>query len=74
MIEITQEILNRIHTDSDVYELAEELGISHKELDFAIENKYAERTPCYNCKHVVMAGQYPCNCCSRMKEDMYESI
>ena len=75
MIHVTQELLNRIHTDSDVCELAEELGIAYGELDYAISNKYAEGTTCHNCKHVIMGGMYPCNDCSRKHpKDYYESI
>jgi hypothetical protein len=74
MIEITQEMLDRIHTDSDIIDLADELGVSYKDLDYAIKNKYAEGTPCHNCKYVSMNGSYPCNCCTRPRKDMYESI
>ncbi len=76
MIEITQEILGRIHTDSDIYELAEELGINVRELEFAIANEYAKETACYNCKHIVMGwASYPCNDCSRRHpKDYYEHI
>ena len=74
MVEITQEILDRIHTDSDVYELAEELGVSCRELDYAINNKYAEGTNCYNCKYV--GSQKYCSNCSRIiiVKDYYKSI
>jgi hypothetical protein len=77
MIEITKEILDRIHTDSDIYELAKELGVSFRELDYAINNKYAEGTACYNCKYVSLSncGIYPCNDCSRRhRTDYYEHI
>lgn len=75
MIKVTQEMLNKIHTDSDVIDLAEELGISYRELDYAICNKHAEGTSCHNCKHVTMEGMFPCNCCSRnYLVDRYESI
>lgn len=75
MIEITQEILDRIHTDSDIEDLAEELGVGLRELDYAISNKYAEGTPCHNCKYVDMGMMYPCNACYRKhQKDYYESI
>jgi hypothetical protein len=75
MFEITQEILDRIHTDSDIEDLADELGVGLRELDYAISNKYAKGTPCHNCKHVDMGGMYPCNACSRKhQKDYYESI
>lgn len=75
MIEITQEMLDRIHTDSDIEDLAEELGVSCREFDYAISNKYAEGTPCYNCKHVGMTMMYPCNSFIRKHpKDYYESI
>lgn len=75
MIEITQEMLDRIHTDSDIEDIADELGLDYGELDYAISNKYAEGTPCHNCKHVGMSMMYPCNDCSRKhKKDYYESI
>jgi len=75
MIEVTQEMLDKIHTDSDVRDLANELGVSYRKLDYAISNKYAEGTPCHNCKHVGMGGMYPCNSCSRKHQtDYYESI
>lgn len=73
MIEITQEMIGRIHTDSDIEDLAEELCVSLRELDYAIRNKYAEYTECHNCKYVGMS--YPCNDCSRKHtEDHYEHI
>ena len=76
MIEITQEMLDRIHTDSDVRDLADELGVSYKELDYAIENKYVEGSSCHNCKHICMGGMFPCNSCIRRYRpaDYYESI
>lgn len=76
MIEITQEMLDKIHTDSDIMDLADELGVSYGEMDYAIANKYAEGTPCHNCKYVCMCGMYPCNNCSRRieLEDHYEHI
>ena len=75
MIEITQEMLDKIHTDSDIEDLADELGIDLGELDYALSNKYAEGTPCYNCKHVDMGMMYPCNSCVRKHpKDYYESI
>ena len=75
MIEITQEMLSKIHTDSDIEDLADELGIDYGELDYALSNKYAEGTPCHNCKHVGMNMMYPCNACSRKhQKDYYEHI
>lgn len=76
MIEITQEMLDRIYTDSDIEDLADELGFDYGELDYAISNEQAKGTPCYNCKHVVMGGgMYPCSDCSRRHpKDYYESI
>jgi hypothetical protein len=75
MIEITQEMLDKIHTDSDVRDLAEELGTSYRKLEFAISNKDAEGTPCHNCKHLCMSNMYPCSQCARKhKIDFYESI
>lgn len=74
MIEVTQEMLDRVHTDSDVRDLAEELGVSYKELEYALFNKYAEGTNCYNCKYV--SGKEYCSNCSRIiiVKDYYESI
>lgn len=74
MIEITQEILDKIHTDSDVRDLADELGVSYRELDYALFNKDAEGTNCYNCKYV--SNQKYCSNCSRIiiVKDYYESI
>lgn len=75
MIEVTQEMLDRIHTDSDVVDLADELDVDYGELDYAVSNKYMEGTVCYNCKYVAMSGMYPCNDCSRRHpKDYYESI
>jgi len=78
MIAITQEMLDRIHTDSDIMDLADELNIGYGELDYAISNKHAEGTPCHNCKHVNIGLQmmtYPCIFCSRVHtEDHYEHI
>lgn len=74
-IVITDEMLQRIHTDSDILDLAEELNVSYKELDFAISMKCAEGTPCYGCKHIIMMySMYPCTCCSRNKKDMFEPV
>ena len=70
MIEITKELLERIHTDSDVYEIAEEMGVSAKDLDYAVSNHYAKGTSCYNCKH--LSSRNKCMFCSRGKEDLYE--
>lgn len=76
MIKVTQEMLDGIHTDSDIYDLAEELGVDYGELDYAISNKYAEGTVCHNCKYLNMrCSMYPCNNCARIhKTDYYESI
>lgn len=72
-VEITQEMLSKIHTDSDIEDLAIELNVSIKELDYVISNKLAEGTPCYNCKHIIMGSMYPCNVCSRKhQKDYYE--
>jgi RNA polymerase subunit RPABC4/transcription elongation factor Spt4 len=69
MIEITKELLERIRTDSDVYEIAKEMGVSAKDLDYAVSNHYAKETPCYNCKYI--AYRTKCMFCSRGKEDLY---
>ena len=75
MIEVTQEMLSNIHTDSDVMDLADELGVSYRQLDYAIQNKLKENTPCHNCKHVACYdAMYPCIACSRGRQDLYESI
>lgn len=77
MIEITQKILDRVHTDSDVMDLADELGVDYGELDYAISNKRAEKTACHNCKYVAMgSGLYPCNQCNRrhILSDHYEPL
>ena len=75
MIEITKEMLNRIHTDSDIEDLADELGVDIGELDYAISNHYAKDSKCYNCKYVGMGMMFPCNSCSRKHpKDYYESI
>ena len=74
-MEITKEMIDKIHTDSDIRDLAEELEVSYGELDFAIRNKLAEGSPCYNCKNVVLGwAMYPCNNCTRIGKDQYESI
>ena len=73
---ITDEMLDRIHTDSDIEDLAEELDVDYDELDYAISNKLAEGTACHNCKHVGYPLLHPCNACSRLVtiKDYYEGI
>lgn len=74
-IEITDEMMSKIHTDSDIYELAEEMGVSCRDLDYAVRNKLAEGTPCHNCQYVGLFSLYPCNCCCRIhKEDFYNKV
>ena len=74
---ITEEMLNKIQTDSDIRDLADELGVSYKELDYAVGNKLLEDTKCYNCKYISFRYfAYPCTSCSRIVilKDMYESV
>ena len=75
-IEITDEVLSKIHTDSDVYEMAEEIGVSAKDLEYAICNKKAEGTSCHNCEYVSLNHMtYPCNGCKRIHtEDFYKKM
>lgn len=74
-IAITDEVLAKIHTDSDIYEVAEEMGIKENDLVYAINNKFAEGTPCYNCENVGCFSFYPCNSCSRIHtEDFYKEV
>jgi len=76
-IVVTDEILNKIHTDSDIYELADEMGVSCRDLDYAISNKLIEGTPCHNCKYVALARRtYPCTECSRAihTQDFYQEV
>lgn len=70
-VEITKEMLEKIHTDSDIEDLADELNVSYGELEYFILNKYAEGTPCHNCKHIVMNDLHPCSCCSRKHQTDY---
>lgn len=76
MIEITQEMLDRLENGKcDREDLARELKVGYGTIDYAIDNKYAEGTPCHNCKHVNMGGMYPCNDCIRKHPtDHYEHI
>lgn len=74
LLAITDENLQMIRSDSDVMDLADELGISYIKLDFAICMKFAEGTPCYGCKHVSFRpSMYPCVHCSRNKKDLFEN-
>lgn len=71
-VEITQDILERIHTDSDVYDVAKELSISPRKLEYLISNKRAEGTTCHNCEN--LNKNWICMNCSRGKEDLYKDI
>ena len=74
-VEVTKEMLDKLHTDSDIEDLAIELNVSVRELNYVISNKQAEGTHCYNCKHVAMGCMYPCSVCSRKHQiDYYESV
>lgn len=75
MVEITQEMIDRIHTDSDIEDLADELGVSYREMEYAILNEFEKETPCYNCKYVVGYSNI-CHFCSRRVsvKDYYEHI
>lgn len=73
MLQITDEMLNKIETDSDMLDLANKLGIPYKKMQYIVANKKAEGTPCHGCKHVAHgAFSLPCSKCSRGKEDMFE--
>lgn len=63
-----------LNTDSDVYDYAEERGISAGKVEKVILEIMSENTPCHGCKHVPFmgTGMYPCNCCSRRAKDRYE--
>lgn len=75
LLAITDENLQMLHTDSDVMDLADELGISYRKLDFEICMKFAEGTPCYGCKNVVFSPSMPpCTSCSRDKKDLFEGV
>lgn len=62
------------HTDSDLYDYAEERGLPMRDVDRTVWEIISENTPCHGCKNVTFmsTGMYPCSCCSRRAKDMYE--
>lgn len=73
---VTDEMMSKIHTDSDIRDLAEEMGVSYRDLDYAVDNKLNEGTPCHNCQYASLNYMtYPCSGCKRIHtEDFYKEV
>lgn len=63
---------NKIQTDSDLVDFADERNLSRKDVDNYAGQIRAAGTPCFGCAHVSLHGMYPCNQCCRGKQDMFE--
>ena len=69
---ITEEMINKVHTDSDLEDLAAELNVPIVALDLMFSNEAARGTACFGCDNITMRGNSArCHCCSRGRTDNY---
>lgn len=58
-------------TDSDILDFADDNDVSRKVVDEFIRQLASENTRCQGCTSFGLGGMYPCNACSRGKEDHF---
>lgn len=59
-------------TDSSLEDFAYENGISPGCVFRYLDKCMSKGTKCEECKHIGMGSMFPCNACSRNKDDFYE--
>jgi len=73
---VTEEIIEKVRTDSDLYELSNELNIPIGIIDYITCNEREHGTSCYDCAFVTGKPRGNCRNCSRLMEtkDNYKKV